>query len=65
MPAALSPDTYEVWLDPENRDAAALNALLAERTITDFECRPVSPRVTQVRTNDLENIKPVQIEFDF
>jgi putative SOS response-associated peptidase YedK len=65
MPAVLSPDAYDIWLDPENKDTAALNSMLAEKILTEFECQPVSPRVNQVRTNDPENIKPVQIEFDF
>ena len=65
MPAVLHPDTYDAWLAPENQDTAALQALLAKGTLTDFKCQPVSPRINQVRTNNPENIKPVQIEFDF
>jgi putative SOS response-associated peptidase YedK len=65
MPAVLHPDTYAIWLDPENWDTAALQALLVERTLTDFTCHPVSPRVNLVRTNDPSNIQPVQLEFKF
>lgn len=56
MPAVLSPDVYEIWLDTENRDSEALQKVLSEKTITEFKAKSVSKQVNSVRVNDISNI---------
>jgi len=61
MPAVLPPDTYETWLDPENRDIYQLKEILSKQTISDFLFYPVSKQVNSVRNNDPTNIKPIVV----
>jgi putative SOS response-associated peptidase YedK len=65
MPVILHPDAYGPWLDPEIYNAAALNALLQDRALTDLVFHPVARQVNAVRNNDPTNIKPVQMELEF
>lgn len=48
MPVILSPDEYDLWLDPEI-EAAALRQLLDPHPATDFEMYPVSSDVNNAR----------------
>jgi putative SOS response-associated peptidase YedK len=59
MPAILSPDTYNAWLNHENYDSKALQEILTEKTITEFKVRPVSKQVNSARVNEPSNIAPV------
>ena len=49
MPVILSPDEYDLWLDPEI-DAEALRQLLDPHPAADFEIYPVSTDVNNART---------------
>jgi putative SOS response-associated peptidase YedK len=58
MPVILSPDTFDVWLDPEMGETGELTALLRpapDGTVTHY---PVDGRVGNVRNNDAELINP-------
>jgi putative SOS response-associated peptidase YedK len=61
MPAILHPDTYDAWLDQINQDAKGLQEILAERTITEFNFRPVSRQVNSVKINDPSNIASIPL----
>lgn len=49
MPATISPDLWDAWLDPTIGSVEALSLMAAE---TDLVCRPVSRRVNSIRNND-------------
>jgi putative SOS response-associated peptidase YedK len=59
MPAVLSPDTYEAWLDHENHDISKLQEILIEKTVSEFKTRPVSKQVNSVNLNEPSNIAPI------
>jgi putative SOS response-associated peptidase YedK len=59
MPAILSPDTYDAWLNHENQDSEALQEILTKKTVTEFMVRPVSKQVNSARVNDPSNIAPI------
>ena len=61
MPVILSPETYDAWLDTENRDAGKLNSILRGAYIRDLISHPVSKHVNNVRNNDAECIKPLRV----
>ena len=50
MPVVLDPETWPAWLGEEPGDARRLKAMLAW---------PVSPRVGNVKNNDLSLIEPI------
>ena len=56
MPAVLHPDVYATWLNTDYQDAAGLQKLLAEQTVTEFKTRPVSKQVNRVVVNEASNI---------
>ncbi|MCF8551874.1 MAG: SOS response-associated peptidase, partial [Candidatus Nanopelagicales bacterium] len=49
MPATISPDLWDAWLDPTIGSVEALSLMAAE---TDLVCRAVSRRVNSIRNND-------------
>jgi putative SOS response-associated peptidase YedK len=60
MPVILSPDNYDLWLDPDFRNTASVAEMLRP-----FEARlmrryPVSTRVNQVQNDDADCAKPVE-----
>lgn len=59
MPVILGPDTFDVWLDPENDDTGELNALLHAAPVGTVAHYPVSQRVGSVRNNGAELIEPI------
>ncbi len=59
MPVVLDPDRQAQWLDPANRDAVALFALLQQAPSADWTLTPVSRRVNNARTDDLSLIEPI------
>jgi putative SOS response-associated peptidase YedK len=59
MPVILRPPVYDIWLDPDNRDTAALKTLLETERCTTLIHRPVTPRVNSPRHNDPTNIAPM------
>lgn len=54
MPAILPRETWQQWLDPENRDTATLQSLLRPTPPGALACRPVSTRVNSPRHNGPE-----------
>lgn len=52
MPVILDPDSYDLWLDPGMRDAAAASELLKPFDARLRRCYPVSPRVNSVVNDD-------------
>ncbi len=66
MPAILLPDVYDAWLDPENTDTNALDAILKQHIATEMVSHPVSNRVNSAGTDEARNINPLkQMNFDF
>jgi len=59
MPVILAPVDYAVWLDPKNRDAAALLALLKPYPSERMRASAVSTRVNSPRNNDPACILPL------
>jgi putative SOS response-associated peptidase YedK len=59
MPVILNPDTFDVWLDPENDDTGGLTALLKAAPAGTVVHHAVGPRVGSVRNDDESLIKPV------
>lgn len=60
MPAFLSPDALDAWLDPGNDDAGELEAMLRPEAPGALAFRPVSGRVGSVANNDPSLIAPVE-----
>ncbi|HWE66345.1 MAG TPA: SOS response-associated peptidase [Acidimicrobiales bacterium] len=59
MPVILSPDTFDVWLNPGNENLGELAALVRAAPAGTVTHRPVSQRVGNVRNNDAELIEPI------
>jgi putative SOS response-associated peptidase YedK len=59
MPAILTPDAYELWLDPGFVDAASISELLKPYDAHSMRCYPVSARVNHVANDDAECSAPV------
>jgi putative SOS response-associated peptidase YedK len=59
MPVILDPAGYGPWLDPKNRDAAALLALLKPFPSGMMRAHPVSTRVNSPKNNDPACILPL------
>jgi len=58
MPVILDPKDYDAWLDPKNRDAAAL---LKPAPDAAMRATPISTRVNAVRNDDPSVIEPVAV----
>ena len=65
MPVILKPGEYDYWLDTENRDAEELQKRLQTKFVSELISHPVDKKVNSVRNNNLSNLEPVQLEFDF
>jgi putative SOS response-associated peptidase YedK len=59
MPVILAPDTFDVWLDPDNDEIPELVSLLRPTPDGTITHHPVSPRVGNVRNNDPSLVAPV------
>jgi putative SOS response-associated peptidase YedK len=59
MPVILSPDTFDVWLDPDNEEIPELVSLLRAAPDGTLAHHAVSPRVGNVRNNDADLVAPV------
>jgi putative SOS response-associated peptidase YedK len=59
MPVVLSPDTFDVWLDPDNDENPELTSLLRAAPDGTLTHHPVSRRVGNVRNNDASLVAPV------
>jgi putative SOS response-associated peptidase YedK len=58
MPAILRPDAFARWLNPENQDKQALEAILHTENISELKSHPVSKQVNRVQNNSPSNIEP-------
>lgn len=62
MPVILPPATWDRWLDPHQRDTAAVEALLVPAPPSLLRLRPVGPQVGNVRNNGaglLDRVDPL------
>lgn len=62
MPVILYPDYYDVWLDPEVRDVAAVTKLLKPYDVTPMRCYAVSTRINSVANDDEECSRPTELQ---
>lgn len=60
MPAILSPNDYEAWLDPENNDRDGLQKLLDAYPADEMRFRPVSTTVNNARHEGPECVGPAE-----
>jgi putative SOS response-associated peptidase YedK len=58
MPVILRESDYEAWLDPGNRDTAALSSLLVPYPAEEMRAYPVGPRVNSADNDGAELIAP-------
>lgn len=61
IPVILSPDAYDVWLDPGMSDVRAASELLKPYDARLMRSYPVSARVNSVANDDAECAAPVEI----
>ena len=61
MPVILSPDDYDLWLDPRMTNAAAAVDLLKPYDAALMKGFPVSTRVNSVTNDDAECSLPVSV----
>jgi putative SOS response-associated peptidase YedK len=61
MPVILDPDSYDLWLDPGMRDAAAASELLKPCDARLMRSYPVGNRVNNVANDDEECSHPVEL----
>jgi putative SOS response-associated peptidase YedK len=59
MPVILSPDVFDVWLDPEIENVNELTALVRAAPAGTILHHPVSARIGNVRNNDPDLVAPV------
>jgi hypothetical protein len=52
MPVILSPDDYDLWLDPGMQDVRAISEFLKPYDAHSMHCYPVSTRVNHVENDD-------------
>jgi len=62
MPVILSPDDYDLWLDPAFRDTASLSRMLKPFDAALMSRYPVSTRVNHVLNDDADCAKPLDPE---
>jgi len=59
MPAILTPDAYESWLDPLNQNVSELKNILQTGIVTKLKSHAVSKNVNSVKNNEPSNIIPL------
>ena len=64
MPAIISADSREAWLDPEIQNEKRILPLLSPYSAEDMEAYYVSPLVNSPRNDSPDNIRPVMAEGD-
>jgi putative SOS response-associated peptidase YedK len=62
MPVIISPDIYDLWLDPAFRDTAALSQMLKPFEATLMRRYPVSQRANQAQNDDAECSNPSETD---
>jgi len=60
MPAILTPDSYDLWLDPGFVDVAAISEMLKPCDASSMRCYPIGARVNHVANDDAECSVPVK-----
>ncbi|MBI5382097.1 MAG: SOS response-associated peptidase [Opitutae bacterium] len=64
MPAILSPEDCDAWLDPAEQAPARTAPLLRPWPAADMVAHRVSPRVNRVTCDDAECVQPVEVTTD-
>lgn len=64
MPVVLPEDTYSAWLDPANREPAALSTLVDTRALGDFRSHKVSTLVNNPKNQGEECMRPLAASDD-
>jgi putative SOS response-associated peptidase YedK len=59
MPVVLSPDAYDLWLDPQVQEVAKIEPLLRPAPDDELVAFPVSLRVNSPSNDDPSCIRPV------
>lgn len=59
MPVILDAEARDIWLDPNNQDAAILTALLKPSPESEMEAYPVSTMVNKPQNDTEECLKPI------
>src|SRR4030081_1979785 len=62
MPAILSPDNYDLWLDPAFRNPPSVSEMLKPFDATIMRRYPVSTRVNQVQNDDADCTTPIETD---
>jgi putative SOS response-associated peptidase YedK len=62
MPVILSPDNYNLWLDPAFRDTRSVSQMLKPFDPVLMKRYPVSMRINQVQNDDADCAKPLERE---
>ena len=62
MPVILSPENYDLWLDPGFRDTPSLSEMLKPFDPVLMRRYPVSTRVNHVVNDDANCSKPVELD---
>ncbi len=60
MPLILKPESYEEWLNPENKQPARIEQIMKSGFVSDLKCYPVSKLVNQVGNNKKECMEPLK-----
>ena len=60
MPVILKPETFDTWLDSDNRDINSLMEIIQRQIYTELISIPVSKQVNSVRNNGPENIQAIE-----
>lgn len=60
VPAVIDPAAAQRWLDPGQRDGAAVSDLLTQADAADFEAWPVSRRVNDPHNDGPELVRPAK-----
>jgi putative SOS response-associated peptidase YedK len=62
MPVILDPDSYDLWLDPGMQNVTTISELLKPYEASPMRCYPVGGRVNNVKNDDEECSRPVDLD---
>jgi len=62
MPVILSPENYDLWLDPEFRNTASVSEMLRPFDPTLMRRYPVSTRINNVQNDDADCAEPIEVD---
>ena len=62
MPVILSPDNYDLWLDPAFRNTSSVSEMLRPFDPSLMRRYPVSTRVNQAQNDDADCAQPVELD---